>query len=266
MGGLSVLLQSVNHHPSPNSPCPSSSLLLTLSQKWSRPSSSVPVRHSLEPLRKAARVCAQRPARTLTLSSSARPSPPLPGDSRRNRSAPRSPAQDEPARHRGWLLFRYPRGNWMLRQALTVPDLDCLRSPLPISSFHAPFSSPCTTSSTPPVSVPSLPSLPSSQPKLNRPLLPVQVACDLSHIDTPAQVVGYLPADGGLEKALKGAKIVVIPAGEHASRVLFPRLGASADQSCRLRLLRLRRPPQAWVSWSLFGSPGRASNRGRGGR
>ncbi|EPS98839.1 hypothetical protein FOMPIDRAFT_1024432 [Fomitopsis schrenkii] len=39
------------------------------------------------------------------------------------------------------------------------------------------------------------------------------VAADLSHISTPAKVVGYLPPDGGLEKALTGADIVVIPAG-----------------------------------------------------
>lgn len=39
------------------------------------------------------------------------------------------------------------------------------------------------------------------------------VAADLSHIATPAKVEGYLPADGGLKKALTGADIVVIPAG-----------------------------------------------------
>ncbi|EUC54113.1 malate dehydrogenase [Rhizoctonia solani AG-3 Rhs1AP] len=39
------------------------------------------------------------------------------------------------------------------------------------------------------------------------------VAADLSHIDTPAVVQGYLPPDEGLAKALKGADIVVIPAG-----------------------------------------------------
>ena len=39
------------------------------------------------------------------------------------------------------------------------------------------------------------------------------VAVDLSHIATPAKVVGYLPPDDGLEKTLKGADIVVIPAG-----------------------------------------------------
>jgi malate dehydrogenase len=39
------------------------------------------------------------------------------------------------------------------------------------------------------------------------------VAADISHINTPSVVTGYLPADGGLEKALKGADIVVIPAG-----------------------------------------------------
>ncbi|CAE6475048.1 unnamed protein product [Rhizoctonia solani] len=39
------------------------------------------------------------------------------------------------------------------------------------------------------------------------------VAADLSHIDTPAVVQGYLPPDDGLAKALKGADVVVIPAG-----------------------------------------------------
>nr|WRH23621.1 malate dehydrogenase [Naematelia aurantialba] len=41
----------------------------------------------------------------------------------------------------------------------------------------------------------------------------IGVATDLSHIATPAQVTGYLPPDNGAEKALKGADIVVIPAG-----------------------------------------------------
>lgn len=39
------------------------------------------------------------------------------------------------------------------------------------------------------------------------------VAADLSHIDTPATVTGYLPPDDGLAKALAGANVVVIPAG-----------------------------------------------------
>ena len=39
------------------------------------------------------------------------------------------------------------------------------------------------------------------------------MASDLSHISTPAKVEGYLPPDDGLRKALKGATIVVIPAG-----------------------------------------------------
>ncbi|KAJ7602510.1 NAD-malate dehydrogenase [Mycena polygramma] len=40
------------------------------------------------------------------------------------------------------------------------------------------------------------------------------VAVDLSHIDTPAKVVGRLPKDeGGLKEVLTGADIVVIPAG-----------------------------------------------------
>ncbi|OJA18162.1 hypothetical protein AZE42_11597 [Rhizopogon vesiculosus] len=39
------------------------------------------------------------------------------------------------------------------------------------------------------------------------------VAVDLSHIATPAKVEGYLPPDDGLEKALTGADVIVIPAG-----------------------------------------------------
>ncbi|KAI0073190.1 malate dehydrogenase [Panus rudis PR-1116 ss-1] len=39
------------------------------------------------------------------------------------------------------------------------------------------------------------------------------VAADLSHIDTPAKVEGYLPPDDGLKKALTGADVVIIPAG-----------------------------------------------------
>src|SRR5271170_4760640 len=39
------------------------------------------------------------------------------------------------------------------------------------------------------------------------------VAADLSHINTKSVVKGYLPPDDGLATALKGADIVVIPAG-----------------------------------------------------
>ncbi|KAF2658981.1 malate dehydrogenase [Lophiostoma macrostomum CBS 122681] len=40
------------------------------------------------------------------------------------------------------------------------------------------------------------------------------VATDLSHISSPAEVTGYLPENGeGVKKALKGANVVVIPAG-----------------------------------------------------
>ncbi|KAF8249447.1 malate dehydrogenase, NAD-dependent [Wilcoxina mikolae CBS 423.85] len=39
------------------------------------------------------------------------------------------------------------------------------------------------------------------------------VAADLSHIASPAITTGYLPKDDGLEKALTGCDIVVIPAG-----------------------------------------------------
>ncbi len=40
------------------------------------------------------------------------------------------------------------------------------------------------------------------------------VAIDLNHIDTPADVKGFLPEANGLEQALTGADIVVIPAGK----------------------------------------------------
>jgi len=39
------------------------------------------------------------------------------------------------------------------------------------------------------------------------------VAVDLSHIATPSKFEGFLPPDGGLEKALTGANVIVIPAG-----------------------------------------------------
>ena len=39
------------------------------------------------------------------------------------------------------------------------------------------------------------------------------VAADLSHINTKSVVKGYLPPNDGLASALKGADIVVIPAG-----------------------------------------------------
>lgn len=39
------------------------------------------------------------------------------------------------------------------------------------------------------------------------------VAADLSHIATPTKVSGFLPKDKGLEQALRGAQLIVIPAG-----------------------------------------------------
>lgn len=39
------------------------------------------------------------------------------------------------------------------------------------------------------------------------------VAADLAHISTPAKVEGNLPDNDGLSKTLKGADVVVIPAG-----------------------------------------------------
>jgi len=39
------------------------------------------------------------------------------------------------------------------------------------------------------------------------------VAADVSHVNSKSQVTGYGPEDGGLEKALEGSEVVVIPAG-----------------------------------------------------
>jgi malate dehydrogenase len=39
------------------------------------------------------------------------------------------------------------------------------------------------------------------------------IATDLNHIDTKAKVSGYLAENGGLQKALQGADIVVVTAG-----------------------------------------------------
>ncbi|GLA50095.1 hypothetical protein CBS147343_9249 [Aspergillus niger] len=39
------------------------------------------------------------------------------------------------------------------------------------------------------------------------------IATDLMHIDTKAKVIGYLPKDDGLKKALTGADIIVVTAG-----------------------------------------------------
>jgi malate dehydrogenase len=39
------------------------------------------------------------------------------------------------------------------------------------------------------------------------------VAADLSHINTKSVVHGYLPPNDGLASSLKGADLVVIPAG-----------------------------------------------------
>lgn len=41
------------------------------------------------------------------------------------------------------------------------------------------------------------------------------VAADIGHINTPAVTTGYSPdgAEGGLEKCLEGAEVIVIPAG-----------------------------------------------------
>ena len=54
------------------------------------------------------------------------------------------------------------------------------------------------------------------------------VAADLSHINTKSVVTGYLPPDDGMAKSLKGADIVVIPAGV-PRKVTFSLLYIFAD-------------------------------------
>jgi len=39
------------------------------------------------------------------------------------------------------------------------------------------------------------------------------VAADVSHVNTPSTCVGFAPENNGLEKALEGAELVIIPAG-----------------------------------------------------
>ncbi|GAA5997597.1 malate dehydrogenase [Rhodotorula paludigena] len=39
------------------------------------------------------------------------------------------------------------------------------------------------------------------------------VAADVDHCNTPSKCVGFGPEDGGLEKALEGAEVIIIPAG-----------------------------------------------------
>ena len=41
----------------------------------------------------------------------------------------------------------------------------------------------------------------------------VGVAADISHINTKSKVTGYVPDGTGLQDALSGAEIVLIPAG-----------------------------------------------------
>ena len=41
----------------------------------------------------------------------------------------------------------------------------------------------------------------------------IGVAADIGHIDTKTKVTGHEPANNGLKDALKGADIVIIPAG-----------------------------------------------------
>jgi malate dehydrogenase len=39
------------------------------------------------------------------------------------------------------------------------------------------------------------------------------VAADISHINTNSKVIGHQPGASGLSEALKGAEVVIIPAG-----------------------------------------------------
>lgn len=41
----------------------------------------------------------------------------------------------------------------------------------------------------------------------------IGVSADIAHVNTAAEVTGYTPENNGLEAALKGAEIIVIPAG-----------------------------------------------------
>ena len=47
----------------------------------------------------------------------------------------------------------------------------------------------------------------------NRKLTDIGVAADLGHINTNSVVTGHTPDGSGLNEALKGAEIVLIPAG-----------------------------------------------------
>lgn len=57
------------------------------------------------------------------------------------------------------------------------------------------------------------------------------VAADVSHVDTPAVTTGYVKDEDGLKHALKGADIVIIPAG-------VPRKVSRRPRSCLSRLRR----------------------------
>lgn len=60
----------------------------------------------------------------------------------------------------------------------------------------------------------------------------IGLATYLNHIDTPAKVSGYLPADNGLEKALTNAELVIIPAGQLFAVVLSPKHHAEHIRHC----------------------------------
>jgi malate dehydrogenase len=69
------------------------------------------------------------------------------------------------------------------------------------------------------------------------------VTADLSHISSVATIDGFLPADGGLKKALTGADIVVIPAGipresppQPGSERLLVSLAVNADDKGKRRM------------------------------
>jgi len=47
------------------------------------------------------------------------------------------------------------------------------------------------------------------------------VAADLSHINTPCRVNGYLPPDNGLQKSLSNATLVFVLAGIHQKVILY---------------------------------------------
>lgn len=64
----------------------------------------------------------------------------------------------------------------------------------------------------------------------NRKLTDIGVAADLGHINTNSVVTGHTPDGSGLQDALKGAEVVLIPAGV-PRKPGMTRDGMTADSS-----------------------------------